>query len=252
MKQAIVQYVKNKIKYTFKLRRRKLKTKNEWIGNFVNATEIIQKAKSKCMDVREYLEELYFDVGQTDAVIAEMKNYGCLEYCDCVCEIGPGTGGYLEKVLKHIQPKQYHIYETDSMWADFLEKKYSPKVVRMQADGRTLSYTQDASCGLVHAHGVFVYLKRPLYIFEYFLEMVRICNPNGFVVLDFFSDEYFDTSEIKIWLKSRDRCAIILPKKTVTNFFIDHNFVLLHEFTNKCTYRSARSHSHYLIFQKTE
>ena len=133
---------------------------------YIDAAETIRAASLQGQTVCEYVESLWDQHGWTDRVIEEMQKAGSLTPCDRVCEIGPGTGCCLERVLQRVSPRQYDIYETGDDWATWLAETYTPPAVRQPADGHTLQQTLDRSCGLIHAHGVFVYLPF-LHAFEY-------------------------------------------------------------------------------------
>ncbi|MBR8826524.1 MAG: methyltransferase domain-containing protein [Gomphosphaeria aponina SAG 52.96 = DSM 107014] len=212
---------------------------------YINASETVKAAKAQGKTVREYVEELWEQKGCTEKVIQEMKQIGALEQCDRICEIGPGTGRYLDLILLQVVPKKYEIYEVADDWAQWLVKNYAPTVILQQTDGKSLKDTPDNSCDLVHAHGVFVYLPF-LHCFEYFLEMTKICKQNGYVVFDFYADEDFDCTVIDNWLNYADRYPVILPRKTVIKYFENLGFKLISEFKNK----HGHSHSHYVMFQK--
>lgn len=214
-------------------------------GGYIDAVETVHAASLRDQSVCEYVESLWDQGGWTDRVIEEMQKAGSLFSCDRVCEIGPGSGRYLERVLKRISPKQYDIYEIADDWATYLEDAYTPTVVPQPTDGRTLKHTLSESCGLVHAHGVFVYLPF-LQVFEYFAEMVRVCAPCGYVVFDFYSDEHFDTDVINRWLTSPERYPVILPRRTVLKYFKDRRLHVIHEFENK----HGHSFSHYVILRR--
>jgi hypothetical protein len=179
-------------------------------------------------------------------VVQQMSEAGCLAPCERVLEIGPGTGRYLELVLGKISPEQYEIYETANDWATWLESAYGPCVVRHSADGRTLRHTPSHSCGLVHAHGVFVYLSL-LHAFEYFAEIIRVCRRQGSIVFDFFPAEGFDEAMIQRWLQHDDRYPVLLPAVHVQSFFTNRGCHLIHEFDRP--YGHGRSH--YFVFRKS-
>lgn len=209
------------------------------------AATTLQAAKSRGQSVRAYVEELWEQQGCTEKVLQEMRQTGCLETWDRICEIGPGTGRYLELVLQACSPKQYDIYEIADDWATYLAQTYAPIVVRQPTDGKTLSSTPTASCGLVHVHGVFVYLPF-LHAFEYFAEMDRICAPQGYLVFDFYPDQDFTLDMIKHWLSFPERYPVILPQQRIVEYFQDIGYRLIREFKNK----HSHSYSHYLILRK--
>lgn len=154
----------------FKVTRRK--------SHYIDAKKTIRNAKQLGKTVCEYVEEIWNIKGNTDTIITKLKEVGAFRHCNEVLEIGPGTGRYLESVLKEVKPSHYHIYEIDKDWANWLQKTYKPFVIAHPADGHSLSATPDNFCGLVHAHGVFVYLPF-LTAFEYFSEIVRVCLQGG-------------------------------------------------------------------------
>jgi len=214
---------------------------------YIDAALTIRAAQDQGVSVCEYVEALWNQRGCTDRVIDEMNNAGSLSHCNRVCEIGPGTGRYLERVNKWVTPKIYDIYETANDWATWLAQTYAPPVVHRSADGHTLQQTPDSSCGLVHAHGVFVYLSY-LHAFEYFKEIARVCAPGGFVVFDFFSDEDINMQVINNWLKTSERYPVILSRRMVIQYFKESGFSLIHEFDKEY----GHGLSHYLILRQTE
>lgn len=214
-------------------------------GSYIDAAETVRAAQERGQSVRDYVEDIWDTKGYTERVIEEMKNVGSLVNCDRICEIGPGTGRYLELIIQQTSPRQYDIYETADDWAAWLADRYAPTVVRQPADGRTLQHTPDKSCGLIHAHGVFVYLPL-LQAFEYFAEMARVCAPEGYIAFDFYTETHFTLDIINRWLASPDRFPVILPRHPVLEYFENFGFRLIHEFENK----HAHSYSHYTILQR--
>ncbi len=215
------------------------------VGPYIDARETISAATARGLSVCEYVEELWDQRGVTDRVIAELKKNGSLSHTDRVCEIGPGTGRYLERVIREVGPHTYDIYEIADDWAEWLSKTYSPPVVRQPADGHTLSHTPSGSCGLVHAHGVFVSLPL-LHAFEYFAEMARVCAPGGYVAFDIFLPSQFSASRIRKWLASPHRYPVLLPIDGIEAFFAEHDFRPVHRFDS----RHGEGFSTYLVFQK--
>jgi SAM-dependent methyltransferase len=206
--------------------------------------ETVAAAHAAGQTVCQYVETLWDQLGCTARVVAEMEAAGVVP-CERVVEIGPGTGRYLELVLRMVSPKQYDIYEIADDWAEWLARTYSPLVVRQFTDGHTLSATPDESCGLVHAHGVFVYLSI-LHAYEYFLHMLRVCRPNGFIVFDFYKAESFDEAMIMNWLPHKEQFPVALMQQHMECFFRNRGCELIREFDNK----HSHGYSHYVAFQK--
>ena len=215
-------------------------------AQYIDAAKTIRAAKEKGVSVYEYVESMWDQNGCTDRVIEQIGSAGGLTPCDRVCEVGPGTGRYLSRILRQVSPRQYDIYEIADDWTKWLARTHGPVVVPQPADGRTLRHTPSQSCGLVHAHGVFVYLPL-LHAFEYLQEMCRVCAPGGFVVFDFFSDEEFSADTISRWLASTDRYPVILPRTMVLKYFSDRGFTPMHEFEAKY----GHSYSRYMVFQRS-
>lgn len=138
-------------------------------GNYIPAKQTIAAARRARLSVSDYVERMWSIEGQTDFVVAEMQRTGALG--STVCEIGPGTGRYTERILRLVECEWYEVYETAPDWARYLEATYP--VTRRPADGETLAHTPADSCALVHAHGVFVYTP-PMVAFSYFSEMMRV------------------------------------------------------------------------------
>jgi hypothetical protein len=217
-------------------------------NGYIDAKATVQAAKARGQSVCEYVENLWGEsqVGATARVVQEMSKVGCLAPCERVLEIGPGTGRYLELVLRQTRPEQYEIYETADDWATWLTSTYGPRVVRQPADGRTLRHTPSHSCGLVHAHGVFVYLSL-LHAFEYFAEMIRVCRHQGSIVFDFYPAEGFDEAMILRWLQHDDRYPVVLPAAHVESFFVNRGCHLIHEFDRP----QRHGRSHYFVFRNS-
>ncbi len=215
-------------------------------NGYIDAKSTVQAAKARGQSVCEYVENLWGEDqrGATARVVQEMSKAGCLAPCERVLEIGPGTGRYLELVLRKISPGQYEIYETADDWATWLASTYGPCVVRQPADGRALRHTPSHSCGLVHAHGVFVYLS-VRNAFEYFAEMIRVCRPQGSIVFDFYPAEGFDEALILKWLQCADGYPVVLPAVHVQSFFINRGCDLIHEFDRP----HGPGRSHYFVFR---
>ena len=214
-------------------------------GRYLDARATVSAATTRGISVCEYVEELWDQRGVTDGVIAELKKSGSLSKTDRVCEIGPVTGRYLERVIREVGPRAYDIYEIADDWAEWLSKTYSPPVVRQPADGHTLSHTPSGSCGLVHAHGVFVYLPL-LHAFEYFAEMARVCASKGYLVFDIYPPDHFSASQIRRWLASPHRYPVPLPREAIEAFFAESDLRPVHRFDS----RHGQGFSTYLVFQK--
>ena len=213
---------------------------------YIDAKETISKAEAAGKTICEYVEEMWGEIGETDRILSELANLGVLSPYEEVCEIGPGTGKFLERILLQTNPKKYHIYETDDGWAKYLEKTYNPKVIKHQADGRTLKGIKNQSCGLVTAFGVFVYLPA-LQVFGYFDEMVRICKEGGYIVFDFYQCDNWTTETVKKWQNEGSLYPVLLPKRLILEYFELNGFHEIGNFRKK----HGADFSDYLVLKKT-
>jgi len=214
---------------------------------YVPAKQTIDAAKAKGVSVCEYVEELWNQKGATQKVVDEMAPFCWKQPCERIVEIGPGTGRYMELIIKRASPKQYEYYEIDTAWAEWLSSNYGPVAVRQPADGCSLSQTADRSVDLVQAHGVFVHIAM-LQSFEYFQEMIRVCKDNGHIVFDVFPVERFDEQTISQWLQYHERYPVILPAPSLIAFFEKRGCTLVHQFDNPY----GHSYSRYFIFETTK
>lgn len=191
---------------------------------YYDAESTVREANLAGLTVCDYLESMDRDErkrGRRDRIIEKLKTLGLFKSGINVCEIGAGTGMYLEKVVVEAKPALYEVYETDPDWSRYLQEKYAScceGTMRIhRADGVSLKDTTTASCDLVHAHGVFVYLP-VLQCLEYIKETARICKAGGHVVFDCYLDTSFSLAVAQSWLDSEWRFPVIMPEKLLMEF----------------------------------
>src|SRR5262249_14825088 len=116
---------------------------------FIDAKSFTSAARKKGLSVSEYWESLRDDprkVGRPDLIIRKLQAVGILDSVSTVCEIGTGTGRYLERVIGLAQPETYEVYETDRGWVEFLKSEYGGlngcTLICHPADGNTLRYAR--------------------------------------------------------------------------------------------------------------
>jgi SAM-dependent methyltransferase len=186
---------------------------------YIAAQEVVAAARSRGLSVCEYRESLEDNprkVGRRDRIVKRLKEAGVFQNITTVCEIGTGTGMYLEKILLSASPSRYEVYETDVGWVDFIKAEYGAhstcRVVCHPCDGRSLSDTGDGSVDLVHAHGVFVYLPL-LQSLAYLRECIRVSRPGGFIVFDCYLDSTFSSmKQVEPWLAGSHHWPVVIPK----------------------------------------
>jgi len=211
---------------------------------YISAKETIKNAKEQGLSVCDYVEKIWNQEDDTQKVIDSMDKFGAFKKDKpTVCEIGAGTGRYMEKVIEKCNPKRYESYETASDWAEWLEEEYS--IISQPTDGFSLSSTEDKSMSLVHAHGVFVYLKF-LDNIRYFKEMIRVTKSDGAIIFDCYTEECMTQSILDKWLKSQHNFPVVLPNDYIVQYFNKNNFELVGNFFNA----HGQGKSKYFIFKK--
>lgn len=160
--------------------------------------ETIRWARQAHMSVGDYVEATYNVPGAVQDTIDRMIELGVFDGpTQRICEIGPGTGRYLEKTLQVSHASYYEFYETATPWARWLVKQYP--VTFQPTDGSTLSSTPTASIDLVQAHKVFVATPF-LTTYRYFMEMTRVARMDGKIVFDVMTEACMDEATLQRWM----------------------------------------------------
>jgi len=203
------------------------KKTHDWgdVGQFIPLEETLAGAREAHLPLGEYIDTKHNVPGTTQATHDRLVAMGVFhDRIDRVCEIGPGSGRFLEKTVQACKPSHYEIYETARPWADWLVTTY--KVISLPADGMTLVHTPSNSIDLVQAHKVFVCLLF-LTTCSYFAEIDRVTRPGAWVVFDVMTEACMDDTNVPLWLKTgvntRTYPAII-PKQFVIDFFQGRGF----------------------------
>jgi len=211
---------------------------------YVPAEATIAAARRHGLSVGDYLEAQWGETGKADRVLAQMRALRVFGGpLDVVCEIGTGSGRYLERVLELGRPARYESYETADDWASWLARQYP--IVSQPADGSTLGGTPDASVSLVHAHGLFVYLPF-VTSFAYFREIARVTATGGFAVFDIISEDCLGEGAVDGWLQAQARYLSFLSRAYVCDYFSRAGFSLRGDF--QAPYGPGESC--YLVFLK--
>jgi SAM-dependent methyltransferase len=179
---------------------------------YIRCPETITAAQAHSRSVVEHVEAEWGIAASVRQIVERMSRAGCFERARMICEIGPGTGRYLEKVRRHCPDSRYVIYETDLEWAAWLEREHG--VLRREADGLSLRQEPSGSCDLVHAHGVMVYLPL-VHAHRYFIEMLRVVAPGGFIVFDFYDAADWDTVMVDECIHGGWDWAVVQAAETI-------------------------------------
>jgi|SRR5579862_2162334 len=180
-------------------RRVRRKHKPRPFSEFIPLKETLELAKVAGLSVGEYLERRRLSGGQTalEQTIEGLSALGLFNNpVERVCELGPGSGRSLEKILTRCHPRHYEIYETSAEWRRWLVGQYP--VVARSCDGKHLAETDSGSVDLVHAYRLFPGLPF-LNIVSYFQEMARVASDGGWIVFDVMTENCFTKEHLAAW-----------------------------------------------------
>ena len=211
-----------------------LRPKQHRQGPYISCKETVQAASLANLSVCDYLEKNWDQVGGTQLVIDNMEKLGCFVSNGPmeILEIGPGTGRYAEKIMAKYSVNKYFSYEIAEDWSYWLEQTYGPKLIRRNADGKSLNYEADNSMDLVHAHGVITSINI-VNIFKYFQEMTRVCKRGGFIAFDFFPVGSINLDNIKKWIDAELFYPVLTPEDMIRGFFENAGYEFRGSFDNK-------------------
>jgi hypothetical protein len=187
------------------------------IKDFIRARPTIAAAKAANLSLTDYIDMVYATPGTTSATVQAMLDLAQLpEPVRRVCEIGPGSGRYAERVIAAVNPNVYEIYETATDWLPHL--RTLPGALVQPSDGRTLASTATASVDLVHAQKVFVYLDFATMV-GYFGEMIRVARPGGVIAFDIVSERCLDDEILEMWVNVGHTLYRPIPREWVVDYF---------------------------------
>jgi hypothetical protein len=174
------------------------KPKPRPFSEYLPFQETLESAQAAGLSAGDYIEKRFNQSrGSTVQTIEAMASLGVFDSpLESICEIGPGSGRYLEKVVAKAHPDHYEIYETATEWANWLVERH--EVISRKCDGRTLAETESGSVALVHAHKVFPCLPF-LTTISYFKEMARSVRNEGWIVFDIMTEACFSSEHLRAW-----------------------------------------------------
>jgi SAM-dependent methyltransferase len=178
------------------------------------------------MPLGDYIDMRFNVPGTTQKTVDKMAELGVFSgKVDRVCEIGPGSGRYLAKVVELCKPSYYEIYETSKDWREWLAQRYG--VVSQNTDGASLSSTPSQSLDLVHKHKV-LYGNPIITIGRYLLEMARVVKDGGYAVFDLVTEDCLTDELLDKWIASGvDHACSMTSKPYVIDFFARRGFQYL-------------------------
>ncbi len=81
------------------------------VQSFISARKTIAAARAAGLTVGDYIDRTFAVPGTTERTVDAMISLSGLSSARRVCEIGPGTGRYSEKVIAALRPDFYEVYE---------------------------------------------------------------------------------------------------------------------------------------------
>jgi SAM-dependent methyltransferase len=213
------------------------KPKPRPFSEFIAFKETVKSARAAGLSVGDYIDRRHPVGGRsaTAFTIDEMANFGVFDArLDRICEIGAGSGRYLEKTVGKAHPTLYEVYETSDEWRDWLIHHYDHhNVVARHCDGRTLGETDTASIALVQAHKLFPGLPFLIAV-SYFQEMARVVRDGGWIVFDIMTEGCFSSDHLKEWFAENpwewSWTPQFISKDFVRKFFADRGISFVGSF----------------------
>ncbi len=124
------------------------------VRSFIPFRETLEGARKAGLSVRDYIDLKYQVPGTTQATVDQLVGAGVfLKKMESICEIGPGSGRYLEIIQRMCAPRSYEVYETDPEWSNWLARTY--QVTAREADGTSLRDTASGSIWFMRARFLF-------------------------------------------------------------------------------------------------
>lgn len=200
--------------------------KDKEFQDYIPLKKTLADAEKAGMPLGDYIDMRFNVPGTTQKTIDKMAELGVFSgKVDRVCEIGPGSGRYLAKVVELCKPSYYEIYETSKDWREWLAQKYG--VVSQNTDGASLSSTPSQSLDLVHTHKV-LYGNPIITIGRYLLEMARVVKDGGYVVFDLVTEDCLTDELLEKWISSGvDHAHSMTSKQYAIDFFTRRGFQYL-------------------------
>lgn len=214
-------------------------------GRRMSDADLLRAARARGLSPGACLEEMFGRPGRAEQIVARMAGAGALDSgVASVCEIGPGSGLYIEAVLARLRPERYEIYEIEPERTAFLERQYP--VTARPADGESLAATESGAIDLVHAHGVFVTLPF-LTNCAYFEEIARVTAPGGWVCFDIVTEDCLDPDALDAWISSPLRYLSLHSRAQIDRFFAGRGLDLVDAFDMPLL---VQGRARYFIFRK--
>lgn len=212
---------------------------------YLDKNETVLAAKEKNLSVSAYVQELWGSGALVRETMERMQKLGALTSAtQTICEIGAGTGQFVEETLRVVKPLRYEVYEANHGWAEFLSQNYP--VVIQPCDGVSLAATPNNSVDLVTSHGVFVYTAF-LTTMSYLREIARVLKVGGYAFVDVACQHCFSPTDVEHWLAGEQRYPAFLS----CDFVQSHCESLGLKGRAEYMCGAGPGRTHYLLLEKT-
>ncbi len=180
----------------------------------LSAKETITAARQAGLSVCDFVDAYGAEPRSSSAVVQAMLQIGALgNHVDRVCEIGPESGRYAEKVIAALGPSAYEIYAATPDWLPYLRRL--PNLVERPTDGHTLAATASASVDLVHAHRVFVHTPFVTTV-GYLEEMARVVRWRGVVAFEVVTESCLEGAP-GTWVSQHADICSVAPRAWIVD-----------------------------------
>ncbi len=210
--------------------------------SFIPFKKTLRSAQKLGISVGDYIDRTSNVPGATQQAIDQMQALGIFDRdFQRICEIGPGSGRYLEKIKQKCSSAYYEIYEIEPDWAQWLVETYH--VTAQPCDGKSLSSTPSKSVDFVHAHKVFTCIPI-MASFQYFNEMARVIKDEGIILFDIINENCLDHDTLEKWFQVGYFYPVMLARQFVIDYFQNLGVHLIGNFYSAI----GPGKSEYLIF----
>ncbi|MCI8844821.1 MAG: class I SAM-dependent methyltransferase [Lachnospiraceae bacterium] len=195
---------------------------------------MLYDAARQGITLAQYYENHYNALGvKSDTVMDKVADAINLPGGGNICEIGPGSGRLLVKLMEKFKPKKYEFYEIEKKLAEYVEGTYQYpgcQLIRKEADGESLKETEDESQDLVFASNIFSLISYAN-TYQYFLEMMRVCKRGGYIVFDAHTEDALAESALNNGQNPVNTWRIT-PQIIIENIFAQRKMKLIGKFKN--------------------
>jgi SAM-dependent methyltransferase len=157
--------------------------------------DMIRDAEESGMYVGDFMEKQWGEEGKSLEVV-ETLYVPRVKPDSTVLEVGPGTGMYILKLIRHLPEGSVHLFELDAYWSNYLRKLFrsDPRIALHPCNGYSYEGIADSSVDLYCANGVFAYTKH-MVTFRNLKDALRVVRPGGVIAFDFFDADAVDEAE---------------------------------------------------------